>query len=419
MKTWKKSPILLLLLPTLPLLQGCADGASAWSGTVTDSAGIAIVQNPSVPLWGEGEAWTFTEDLRIGTVAGDPQYQFGQLAFMDVAADGTIYAMDLQAAEVKAYDAQGNYLRTIGGPGQGPGEIGQGAVFVYVDPAGGLVVPDLTNRRVNRYSAEGEATGSFPISIEAGVPTLWVMDDTGRLMAQLRGMNVPGIEALEEGDPIVVYDTTGVVVDTVAMLPKGQMLAGATEQQFSMVLFAPEPVWDLATDGSVYYAMNDQYRVLVNDPAGNLTRIITRESTPKPVEERDREAILRLMQDQYRQFGLPPAQIEQILQGVGFADFYPAFGQIFLGPEGTLWVQRIRSARDMAGDAGEEFEFDPQDIGSPEWEVLDSEGRFMGVVTFPDGFQPRNVQGDHVYGLWQDELDVQYIVRLKVNRTVQ
>ena len=104
---------------------------------------------------------------------------------------------------------------------------------------------------------------------------------------------------------------------------------------------------------------------------------------------------------------------------MGFADFYPAFGQIFLGPEGTLWVQRIRSASDMAGDTEEEFEFDPQDIGSPEWEVLDREGRYMGVVTFPDRFQPRNVQGDHIYGLWQDELDVQYIMRLKVNRTVQ
>jgi hypothetical protein len=226
---------------------------------------------------------------------------------------------------------------------------------------------------------------------------------------------VEGIAALEEGDPIVVYDTTGAVVDTIAMLPKGQTLAGATQEQFSMVLFAPEPVWDLDENGDIYYAMNDQYRILVNDPVGNLTRVITREVERKPVEEADRNAILRLLQDQYAQFGLPPAQIEAIMQGIGFADSYPAFGLIFLGPGETLWVQRIRSARDMAADADEDFEFDPQAIGSPEWEVLDAEGRYLGVVSLPEGFTPVNVKGDMLYGVWRDELDVQYIMRVRVN----
>ena len=219
------------------------------------------------------------------------------------------------------------------------------------------------------------------------------MDPAGRLFAQLRGIHVPGIAALEEGDPIVVYDTTGAVVDTIALLPKGQTLAGSTEEQFSMVLFAPEPVWDLAETGAVYYAMNDQFRVLVNDP-----------TVPSPGHHPGCGAetgggigpelpSLRTIREQYAQFGLPPAQIEQIMQGIGFADFYPAFGQIFLGPGETLWVQRIRSARDMAEGAEEGFEFDAQDIGSPEWEVFDSEGRYLGVVTLPEKFHARECEG--------------------------
>jgi hypothetical protein len=326
-----------------------------------------------------------------------------------------MFAMDIQAQEVRAYDPDGNYLRTIGGPGQGPGEIGQGAVFVFDDGHGGLIVPDLGNQRVNRYTADGEPTGSFPIAIQAGIPTRWGMDPQGRLFAQLRGLNVQGIQTLAEGDPIVVYDTTGAVVDTIAFLPKGQTLEGATDEQFSMVLFAPEPLWDLAESGAVYYAMNDQYRILVNDADGVLTRIITREVERKPVEETDRNAILATLRDQYTQVGLAPAQIEQITQAIGFADFYPAFGQVFLGPGQTLWVQRIRSARDMAEGAEEGFEFDAQDIGSPEWEVFDEEGRYLGVVTLPDRFQPVNVKGDFLYGVWRDELDVQYIMRLRVN----
>jgi hypothetical protein len=414
MKTTTKF-LALGVLAALPLLQACSSSA-AWEGTVTDSAGVTIVNNTATPLWQAGDEWTVTEDLKIGTVAGEPEYQFGQLGFLDVGPDGTIYAMDAQAQEVKAYDAQGTFLRSIGGPGAGPGELGQGAMFVLVDPEGGLAIPDLANRRVNRYSADGEPTTSFPIGIEAGVPTIWALDNQGRLMSQLRGMNVPGMAALDDGDPIVVYDTTGSVVDTVAVLPKGQSLAGVTEEQFSMVVFAPEPVWDLASDGSIYYAMNDQFRILVNGPDGNLTRIITKSVERKPVEDRDADAILRLMREQYAQFGVPPAQVEQIIQGVGFADFYPSFLAVFIGPEGTLWVQKIQSARDLAGDAGDEFEFNPQDIGSPEWEIFDGEGRFLGVVTLPERFRPVDVIGDQIYGIWQDDLDVQYVMRLQLHR---
>ena len=420
MKTRSKFPILLVLLSTLPLLQACGDGAGAWEGTITDSAGVAVVHNTATPMWRAGDEWTVAEDLRIGTVAGEPEYQFGQIlpvSSIDVDSDGNIYVMDLQAREARVFDSQGQYLRTLGGPGEGPGEFSPQAAFIFTDNENRVLVPDLGLQRVSMFNVAGEPTGSFPIQMQAGIPARWNVDSSGRIMAQLRGLNVQGMAALAEGDPIVVYDTTGVVVDTVALLPQGQTLAGATEEQFSMVLFAPEPVWDLDESGSVSYAMNDQYRVLVNGPDGALTRIITREVEKKPVEESDRTAILSLMQEQYAEFGVPPAQIEQIMQGVGFADNYPEFGLLFRGPGGSLWVQRIRSARDMADASEEEVEFDPQDLGSPEWEVFDSEGRYLGVVTLPDRFAPVHVEGDHIYGVWSDELDVQYVMRLTVNRT--
>jgi len=412
-----KTKLVALALLSLPLLQAC-DSSAAWEGTVTDSAGVTIVTNTNSPLWTGDDGWTVEEDLRIGTVAGEPEYQFGTIQFLDVADDGTIYVMDFQAQEARSFDANGNYLTTYGSPGAGPGELAQGAPFVLVDPiTDRVVIPDLGNRRVNLYELDGEPAGSFPISIESGVPAVWSIDESGRMMAQLRGLNLRGMAALEEGDPIVVYDTAGTVVDTVALLPKGQMLAGLSEQQFSMMIFAPEPVWDLAEDGSIYYALNDQFNVMVNDPEGNLTRIIRKEVTKKPVEESDQNAILGLLRDQWEIAGVPPAQIEQLMTGIGFADTYPAFANFVVEPDGVLWVQRIQSARDMAEAAGEEeVEFNPQDVGSPEWEVYDPEGRFLGVVNLPERFRPVLVMGDEMYGIGTDELDVQYVVRLRVNR---
>jgi hypothetical protein len=328
--------------------------------------------------------------------------------------------MDGLAREVRVFDAQGAHVRTLGGPGSGPGEFSAQSFFVFLDDQGRVFVPDLLNQRVSMFNPAGEPAGSFPIQLQAGIPARWKVDASGRVMAQLRGINVEGMAALEEGDPIVVYDTTGVVIDTVALLPKGETLQDLSEGQVSILMFAPEPIWDLDDSGTVFYAMNHQYRIMVNDPMGNLIRIITFPSERKLVGEADKSAILRLMREQMATAGAPPPQIEQFLQGVGFAENYPAFNQLLVGPGETLWVQQARSAADLAEEAGEEeVEIDIQDLGSPVWDVFDSEGRYLGEITLPDRFAPVTVDGDNVYGVWADELDVQYVMRLRVNRTPQ
>ena len=88
-------------------------------------------------------------------MAGEPEYQFGLLAFVEVADDGTMYAMDVQAQEARAYDPQG----TTSGPSEAPvaarARSAPGAVFIFDDGQGGLVIPDLGNQRVNRYHPRG------------------------------------------------------------------------------------------------------------------------------------------------------------------------------------------------------------------------------------------------------------------------
>ena len=118
-----KINLLVIALLAVPLLQACETSA-AWEGTITDSAGVAIVSNTSTPLWSGDEAWTAEEDLRIGTVAGEPEYQFGQLAFLDVSHDGRIFVTDAQAQEVRGTRSRGSICDgdagwRNGGPGPG------------------------------------------------------------------------------------------------------------------------------------------------------------------------------------------------------------------------------------------------------------------------------------------------------------
>jgi len=162
-----------------------------WTGTVTDSAGVTIVTNTERGTWGAGGGWALEEDLRIGTVAGDPAYQFGQIGLIAVDSRDRIFVIDAQAREVRVFSPDGTYEQTIGGPGEGPGELGAQTGAVFMGPGDTLLVPDLANQRVNRYAPDGASLGSFPLRIEDGIPMSIVATRTGVIAEQVRPLSLP------------------------------------------------------------------------------------------------------------------------------------------------------------------------------------------------------------------------------------
>ena len=385
---------------------GGAEGGAEWSGTVEDSAGVQIVRNSLKPVWGEAEAWGFEEVLSIGEAAGDPDYQFGQIAGLDVTSDGRILVLDNQAQHVKVFSADGVFERTVGQAGSGPGEFGPGAAVLMVGAADTVIVPDAGNQRVNVILlGEGEST-SFPLSFEEGIPMRWQVSNSGSLVVQRRALNLPNQDAVNV-DLIARQAYDGTIVDTLLTPPRGDTFSfggGLPEFHF----FAPEPIWTLLNDGTFVHAVNNEYRISAAGPDGSVTRVITMPSEPVPVSEQDIEIItgliMRLMEEQ----GVPPQALEGIEQGISYEDFFPAFTQMRNGPEQSLWVQRIGVPSDMTED--EQENWNPLlDQGSDEWDVFDADGRFMGFVTMPERFTPFSLKGDLFFGVWRDEFEVQYV----------
>jgi hypothetical protein len=398
------------------LLSACAgDAGPEWMGTVSDSVGVRIVQNPTEGLWTPESQWTVTEELRIGEVTGEPEYQFGNLIGIDLDDAGNIYAVDQQAQEVRVFDANGTYLRTLGGPGSGPGELGAAASGVWIGPDGRARVADLANGRLNFYLPDGTPDGSFNIPLAQGIPIRWKMSPEGLLLGQLRvlpqaGQDVP--EGPPDGDAIVAYNDDGTIADTVHTLPPGLSIQ-ATGGQPRVTIFSPEPVWDQTIDGTFVSAMNSAYRVEFWSADGQLTQVLNRDVTRKPVTETDEATMLRLLGNLFAEQGLPPATVQQVLQGFDFADTYPAFLNLLVADDGSTWLQQIQTADELAAGGDE---FNPQDLGSSRWDVFDREGRYLGELTFPERLTPLKSTGDAVWGIARDELDVQYIVKLRVVR---
>lgn len=397
-----------LALLALPLIAACAGaGESSWAGTITDSAGIAMVQNPEHGVWAAGKGWTVQEALSIGEMAGDANYQFGLIAGVDVDQAGNVYVLDQQGQDVRVYDATGKYLRTIGQPGSGPGEIGRNAAGLEV-MGDQVYVADLGNQRLSRFSLEGEALGDTHIDFAKAIPARWDEMPSGRLVVQLRHLQFTGPDAAPTGDAIRAVNDDGTFGDTVGMLPAGETIT-MTGGRPQIKMFSPEPIWDASEGGSLVSGRNNEFRLEVRDASGAVKRIIMRSITPKPVTDRDKQVIRNTIRELAAKQapGAPSAALDAYVSSIQFGDNYPMFASLALGPEGSIWAQRVRSGEELAG--GEKGTFDAQDLGSTDWDVFDAEGRYLGVVTFPGRYQPVRVVGDRFYGVAKDQLDVQTV----------
>jgi len=388
----------------------CNEGPR-WTGTLTDSAGIRIVINTADGMWAPGETWTVEEELRIGAVEEDPDFQFGMISFLAVGSDGTISVLDAQAQEIKQFTANGAHVRTLGGPGQGPGEL-QGAIFLFVGPGDTLFAPDNQNQRINRYAPDGSVLQSIPLRLETGMPVLFQATTTGRVAEQMRPIDFTGTAAPDSMDVVLLLASDGSVEDTLFTFPSGrtfQVIGGAPEFNF----YTPEMVWLLADNTDVLFGVNDEYRITVQSADGTITRIVTMPFERRLVTEQDQQALLGFLDQMWVNAGVPPALLPRLHERVSFGESFPAFNAIQTGPAGTMWVQRVQTTADLTEEELENFNAF-EDSGAPEWDVFDSEGRYLGVVAMPKRFAPRLFLGDQIYGVWRDDLDVQYVVRLRI-----
>lgn len=405
-----------LPLALLVAVCGCdsSDGGD-WAGTVTDSAGVAVVTNPAESEWTLRAAPQLVQELDIGEVEGDGAYQFGQVIGLDVNAAGDIVVLDQQAAQVRVFDRDGRHLRTIGKPGGGPGEFSAMTMAVRAGGGDSVYVADMMRQRIVGLAGDGVEFASYPLAIERGIPLRFQPAPDGRLAVQVRRMALPGSTSQEPPrDFIIITDLKGETADTVAELESGGTFSfgGGGGGGMEMRVFASEPMWTMLEDGRIVRGRTDLYRFEVFSTDGTLERVITRPVEARPVTLEDQNAyqdVLRRMIPR-QQPSVTPQMIDMLLQSMKFADHFPVYANLMGGPDNTLWVQRFPES--LQFPEGDEPDF--QNLSIPDWDVFDAEGRLLGMVTLPDRFSPLRVVGDVIYGVQLDELDVQHVVRLRV-----
>ena len=135
------------------ILSSACKKNSMWKGQIKTVDGITVYENPKTPMYAE-PVLALIEDLCIGEEEARPEYIFYEISSIAVDREENIYVTDQGEKHIKVFDRDGVYLRTIGRPGQGPGEFGR-PTRTFITENNELRITDPSRRQVHSYTTEG------------------------------------------------------------------------------------------------------------------------------------------------------------------------------------------------------------------------------------------------------------------------
>jgi hypothetical protein len=349
-----KRIILTLLLIVLPV---AAVQAANWQEVEKD--GVLHVVNSKdgseKPVTLEPE-----EMWRIG--GEDEEEIFGVITDIIADDEGNFYLLDAQLSEIKVYSGDGEYLRTIGREGEGPGEF-RGAFNMFLVPGGKIGVLQTFPGKIVVLTPEGEPAGDFPLP-EAEVEGFKVLlgaQYAGDNLAMTYMVNQPSQEGFSQNNHLALVNKDG-TKETVLYSEKSNFaVADAVFAEKEWDSFRNR--WTAAPDGRAFSAVNfGQYSINMWTPDGKLDRVIEREYPGHTRSDEDTERLLGIYKGFTRQIPVPNVKYE-------LEETWNPVQQLWARDDGSLWVQSSRGSQGL--DDGILGIFD----------VFDKSGHFIKQIT--------------------------------------
>ena len=405
-----------LAVASLPLACGPISDSRDATDTVVETETIGdttVVRTVSGSVWGEDA--TLVPEVSIGELDGPEEYLFGSVRSIAVDDDHNVYILDGQARHVRVFDSAGTYVKTLGGPGEGPGEF-QVPIGVAISD-GRLLVRDPANGRVQLFGLETGETEEWryqPSPYFVNIPLY--KDDQGRIYVDI-------------SDPelrFIVMDSDGTHLDTISpptapadfddgkyrMSAQGEsgdrwISVGAT------VPFSPDWYWTVHPTGHFLSALSTAYQINLEQDDGMLR--IERNHTPVAVPDDERDRHEQRIVGRMRQ-----VDAGWSWDGADISDHKPPFRGLRAGNDGRIWVRLWTEARQVANE-----EHDPANPESSpftwveplRYDVFEADGTYLGAVVPPAGFSPSAppVFGrSYVWAVERDDLGVERVRRYRL-----
>lgn len=396
----------LALVAAVIVTCGCSESESSTPvAQVIDSAGLRVVSYDLTEVDAPVYRRVGDPDLQIGVVEGAPEYTFSRIVDVELLNDSLVIVSDAVSREIRVFDVQGQYQRSIGQQGEGPGEfvtapsivgVSVDTLFAY-DPGGG---------RLSSFTVEGQFLRTLTVNSATGnrISELTRRSD-GSYLAQSRWVapdQTPVLHDIRlELDSVVIERLTsdGDLIDTMAVMAdrnRARMVQDGGGGRVSVIQAQPPytaRAFVRSAGPVVVIGRNDSFELELGQGTGppTLLRVLgvdhpaTSTEIRSYQEARMREAMgERPLDPRTRRLNLDylPARL-------------PAFGEVTLGRDGDIWVAIT--------------EFD----GSNGYDrlVFSSAGELRGLVHTPPDMRLMVVRPSYIIGVITDELDVPYVRR--------
>ena len=377
---------------TLTVAACGGNGGAGRTATVTDSAGVEIVTSAE-PVWRTGDAWTVdpTPAVSIGTFDGEPEYEFYQVRGATRFADGTIAVLNSGSFELRFYDESGEFIRSVGAEGEGPGEFrGSSRLFNHRDS---LLVWDFRLNRLSVFAPTGEFVRSFLLSGSGRSQNASKLVG-GALLTTTSTVYTPSSEGGIHRDTsvYVMVSLDGDSLSSLGRFPEVERFVRLSGDGMTVMSLLLGRTTRRASSGDqLFVGTNESYAIDIYDRDGRLARSIRREVPPVLVTDEmfttEVERRLKAIPARFR------ANLETMYEVMPKVDALPFYAALQVDAEGNLWVRNYSTESEPAN----------------EWSVFDRGGMWLGDVTLPAGLTVYEIGSDYVLGSWQDEVEVEHV----------
>jgi hypothetical protein len=350
-----------------------------WTGTVENRDGVAIVENAGKPVY-ENSILRLHEEISIGKAEGAEEYLFSSINGYDVDQEDNVYIIDGSAAQIRVFDRQGRFLRTIGKKGQGPGEF-QYPLFIQISNQEEIFIFDVFVNKLQRFSK----AGLFINAVLSRVPgiNLIKVDSEGRMIGSRGGLEPIG------GRELKILNSEGNLLMDIAKAEPD--LTKRDIREFD--IGKPRLCFSVSRKDHIYWGFPDRYEIKVVDASGKLLKIIRNQSKRIDISVEDKA----VFEKNY---------VVELKRGwkLVFRDQFPFFDDISLDDQERLFVRTYEKAE-----------------GSPErffYDIFNPEGKYLAKIPIAANLNSRSVwKNGKLYTRETDPEGFEKITRYRVEWT--
>jgi hypothetical protein len=393
-------------LTLLALLISCTGTSDANQSAIIrrDSLGISIIESTS-----PSSQWRleFPPVLDLGLRTSEP-YVFGGIQALGRLSSGSIVVIDNTPPFVRLFSPAGDFLRSTGIRGDGPGEFRRPA-SVGILPNDSLAVYDAGTRRLTILTPDLDLADTRQVSDEGGRPGYSLIQIGDSLFVENAAMSSGDLLPLGTGlhrpqRPIRLIGTGGDLRGTLDRVPVGDV--SLRDGRIGPPLFGKFTLLD-GFEGQVVIGFAEAMEIEWRTPSDQVTRIARiLDGADRTVSDSDISQEVERYLEVFGTSGsrsLDAARHEMLERPR--MDTKPAYSHLLVDTEGHVWLGEYSSNPFLLPPT-------PPDA----WHVIAPDGSWASTLKLPARFLPFWIDSGMVLGVARDQWDVETVVAYRLTR---